>query len=69
MQGVGGEAKDILFLLCGHGHFDMGAYDEYFAGNLVDQSFSGADIDKTLASIPALENARTYTITRTSFPT
>ena len=49
-----GEAKDILFLLCGHGHFDMSAYDEYFAGNLVDQSFTGAEIEKTLASIPAL---------------
>jgi tryptophan synthase beta chain len=49
-----GEAKDILFLLCGHGHFDMSAYDEYFAGNLVDQSFTGADIEKMLASIPAL---------------
>jgi tryptophan synthase beta chain len=29
-----GEAKTILFVLCGHGFFDMSAYDEYFSGNL-----------------------------------
>jgi tryptophan synthase beta chain len=29
-----GEAKTILFVLCGHGFFDMAAYDEYFSGNL-----------------------------------
>ena len=28
-----GEAKTILFVLCGHGYFDMAAYDEYFSGN------------------------------------
>ena len=29
-----GEAKTILFVLCGHGYFDMAAYDEYFNGRL-----------------------------------
>ena len=29
-----GEAKTILFLLCGHGHFDMQAYDDYLKGKL-----------------------------------
>jgi len=29
-----GEAKTILFVLCGHGFFDMAAYDEYFSGRL-----------------------------------
>jgi len=29
-----GEEKTILFLLCGHGHFDMKAFDDYLAGNL-----------------------------------
>ncbi len=29
-----GEAKTILFVLCGHGFFDMTAYDEYFSGRL-----------------------------------
>jgi len=27
---------NILFLLSGHGHFDLSAYDEYLAGKLVD---------------------------------
>lgn len=29
-----GEKKTILFNLCGHGHFDMHAYSEYFDGKL-----------------------------------
>jgi tryptophan synthase beta chain len=29
-----GEAKTLLFVLTGHGFFDMAAYGEYFAGNL-----------------------------------
>src|SRR6185295_11092339 len=29
-----GEARTILFLLSGHGHFDMAAYDAYFSGQL-----------------------------------
>jgi tryptophan synthase beta chain len=31
-----GEAKTILFSLSGHGHFDMQAYIDYFAGKLED---------------------------------
>ena len=31
-----GEERVILFNLSGHGHFDMGAYDAYFAGKLQD---------------------------------
>jgi tryptophan synthase beta chain len=29
-----GEAKTILFVLCGHGFFDMSAYDQYFSGKM-----------------------------------
>jgi len=49
-----GEAKDILFLLCGHGHFDMSAYDAYLAGRLEDLTFSEDEIQRTLASVPQL---------------
>ncbi|MFE4855808.1 TrpB-like pyridoxal phosphate-dependent enzyme [Streptomyces sp. NPDC056670] len=31
-----GESKSILFSLSGHGHFDMQAYIDYFAGKLTD---------------------------------
>ena len=31
-----GDERVILFNLSGHGHFDLGAYDAYFAGKLED---------------------------------
>ena len=33
-----GRSRAILFNLCGHGHFDMQAYIDYFAGKLKDHS-------------------------------
>ena len=49
-----GEAKDILFLLCGHGYFDMSAYDSYLSGRLENFALPEEEIKKTLASIPQL---------------
>ena len=49
-----GEAKNILFLLCGHGYFDMGAYDEYLAGRLEDFAYPEEEIKRTLAAVPQL---------------
>ena len=40
-----GEEKTILFGLCGHGHFDLAAYDAFLAGKLEDPEFSEADLD------------------------
>ena len=39
-----GVSRAILFNLCGHGHFDMQAYIDYFAGKLKDLDYdeSGA---------------------------
>ena len=31
-----GEARVILFGFCGHGHFDLAAYDAYLSGDLED---------------------------------
>ena len=31
-----GVERTILFNLCGHGHFDLSAYDDYLAGDLED---------------------------------
>jgi tryptophan synthase beta chain len=42
----------ILFNLCGHGHFDMQAYADYFAGKLTDQSYDEADLQASLAHLP-----------------
>ncbi len=46
-----GRQKTILFGLSGHGHFDMGAYDAYFSGELKDYSLPDGDIQKALKAI------------------
>lgn len=46
-----GVSKTILFNLCGHGHFDLGSYEQYLAGNLVDFEVSQEDINKSLAEL------------------
>ncbi|MFZ0039878.1 MAG: TrpB-like pyridoxal phosphate-dependent enzyme [Solirubrobacteraceae bacterium] len=48
-----GEPRVILFGLCGHGHFDLSAYDAYLAGKLEDPEFSEYDRDEALAGLPA----------------
>ncbi|MGH2841240.1 MAG: TrpB-like pyridoxal phosphate-dependent enzyme [Solirubrobacteraceae bacterium] len=47
-----GEERVILFGLCGHGHFDLAAYDAYLAGTLEDPEFSQEDLDAALAALP-----------------
>ncbi len=47
-----GEARVILFGLCGHGHFDLSAYDAYLAGELQDPEFSEQEMDEALARLP-----------------
>ncbi|WP_346353383.1 TrpB-like pyridoxal phosphate-dependent enzyme [Azotosporobacter soli] len=47
-----GEARTILFCLSGHGHFDMGAYDRYFAGDLQDVPCGAQDLAASLESLP-----------------
>ncbi len=47
-----GEQRTILFNLCGHGHFDMSAYDAYLAGTLEDTEFSEADMEEALERLP-----------------
>ena len=47
-----GVARTILFILSGHGHFDMQAYADYFAGKLVDQDYEEADLAKSTGALP-----------------
>jgi tryptophan synthase beta chain len=49
-----GEERVILLGLSGHGHFDMGAYAAYHAGELTDLEFSEAEMDAALERLPAL---------------
>jgi len=46
-----GEAKVILTAMCGHGHFDLPAYEKYLQGNMVDLSFSEDKLKASLANI------------------
>ncbi len=48
-----GEERVILFNLCGHGHFDLSAHEQYLAGELVDLEYSEEDIDRAVARIPS----------------
>jgi tryptophan synthase beta chain len=49
-----GKAETIVFNLSGHGHFDMGAYINYFSGKLVDLNYDEADLATSLAGLPAV---------------
>jgi len=41
-----GLEKTILFNLCGHGHFDLSAYEQFLAGKLVDHVYEPTSIAK-----------------------
>jgi tryptophan synthase beta chain len=47
-----GEERVILVNVCGHGHFDMSAYDAYLAGELTDLEFSEDDMEAALERLP-----------------
>ena len=49
-----GTSKAILFNLCGHGHFDMTAYQDYFAGKLEDRDYDEGELALALAGLPSL---------------
>jgi tryptophan synthase beta chain len=47
-----GKAETILFNLCGHGHFDMQAYMDYFAGKLKDIPYDEGELKRSLEGLP-----------------
>lgn len=47
-----GEERVILFNLCGHGFFDMAAYDAYLAGGLQDPEFTEEELQAALDALP-----------------
>ncbi len=47
-----GQEKTILFNLSGHGHFDMGAYMDFFDGNLEDLDYDAAELERSLSELP-----------------
>jgi tryptophan synthase beta chain len=47
-----GVSRAILFNLCGHGHFDLSAYEQYLAGSLEDYEYPDAAVKKALQALP-----------------
>jgi tryptophan synthase beta chain len=52
-----GKSRTILFNLCGHGHFDMQAYIDYFGGKLKDLDYDEAELAMALAGLPSVKAA------------
>ncbi len=46
-----GEEKVILFNLCGHGHFDLSAYEAFFNNQLKNHALSDADLKARLKTL------------------
>ncbi len=49
-----GEEKTILFLLCGHGHFDMQAFDDYLNGKLPPYEYPKEKVDESMRKLREL---------------
>ena len=47
-----GEERVILVNVCGHGHFDMAAYDAYLSGQLEDLDMPEEDLGASLKRRP-----------------
>ncbi len=47
-----GVEKTILFNLCGHGNFDMAAYQNYVSGLLTDDDYNDQELAMALAGLP-----------------
>jgi tryptophan synthase beta chain len=47
-----GEKKTILLALSGHGHFDLGAYEQFLSGQLEDYEYPQAKVEEALKQLP-----------------
>ena len=52
-----GKSKTILFNLCGHGNFDMAAYENYLSGQLQEHQLTDQEIQQAIAEIDTSEIA------------
>ncbi|MEW6182093.1 MAG: TrpB-like pyridoxal phosphate-dependent enzyme [Bacillota bacterium] len=50
-----GESRVVLFNLSGHGHFDLGAYDDYLAGQIEDYILPEEELRQALSKLPKVE--------------
>ena len=49
-----GDERVILFNLCGHGHFDLSAYERYLAGTLEDYEYPADAVAAALEALPVV---------------
>ncbi|MDQ3733656.1 MAG: TrpB-like pyridoxal phosphate-dependent enzyme [Actinomycetota bacterium] len=49
-----GESKVILTALCGHGHLDMGAYESFLSGQMVDLEFGEDRLREAMSQVPVM---------------
>ncbi|MEX0782610.1 MAG: TrpB-like pyridoxal phosphate-dependent enzyme [Dehalococcoidia bacterium] len=49
-----GDQRNILFNLSGHGLLDLQAYDDYLAGNLVDDAYPVETVREAMAGLPVI---------------
>ena len=49
-----GKPRTILFNLCGHGNFDMAAYDSFLRGQMVDHELPQSDLDRAAADLEGM---------------
>ena len=49
-----GEEMVILTAVCGHGQFDLAAYDDYLHGRMVDEDVTEERLSEGLATVPAV---------------
>ena len=47
-----GEKKNILLALSGHGHFDLGAYEQHLSGQLEDYEYPKEKVEQALKELP-----------------
>jgi tryptophan synthase beta chain len=49
-----GDSRVILFNLCGHGHFDLSAYERYLSGKLEDFEYPAEKVKEALEALAGL---------------
>ncbi|MDP6909295.1 MAG: hypothetical protein QF371_07310, partial [Flavobacteriales bacterium] len=50
-----GVSKTILFNLCGHGNFDMKAYQDYFENKIEDHELTDKEIRESISELTTPE--------------
>jgi tryptophan synthase beta chain len=52
-----GTKKVIAFNLCGHGHLDLTAYDDYIHGRLADYEYPEEKVAEAMTHLPKIPDS------------